>query len=518
VAGGDALNITTSGTASAPITYEAAPGATAIIQVGSSSWTGIQDNASWTIIKGFQVTGAAQSMSLASALNQDTNLNDTATSADGIDIGYVGDTNTPVHNIIEDNVVTNMPGGGITAAYTDYTTISGNTVSGCSHWSPYGNSGISLYGSQNSDSSTAIKNFITDNTTYNNSQEVPTQNAGGLITDGEGIIIDDNSNDQTNNIQYLGGTLVENNLSYSNGGPGLLAYDSSNVTMLYNTAVQNGTTGLNQYDIEASDAKNVVIENDIASMGTAGSPLASKSSSGVVENYNLVNGGTSSGATGSNDINASPLFVNASAANYALQAGSPAINAANTAYTAATDLVGALRPTNGGYDLGALQYQGGQASPPPTTTPVVITVPTSQASVAVTVSSATINALSGSHTFLVSGASDTFSFAGGTETVTDSGTGGNTFNLPAAGNGSAIFNAAALTDGDVFNLTTALDNTAWNGSASSLRSYLHTVSINGNTELLVSAHSSRHGGTGTLLATFDNTNASLTTILSHSTT
>ena len=69
----------------------------------------------------------------------------------------------------------------------------------------------------------------------------------------------------------------------------------------------------------------------------------------------------------------------------------------------------------------------------------------------------------------------TFNLSGGVETVTDGGTGGNTFNLPAAGNGSAIFNAAALTDGDVFGLKAALAATQWTGPPNTLSSFLHTV-------------------------------------------
>jgi sugar lactone lactonase YvrE len=152
-------------------------------------------------------------------------------------------------------------------------------------------------------------------------------------------------------------------------------------------------------------------------------------------------------------------------------------------------------------------------SPPPT----VITVPASEASVSVAVISSTINATSGNHTFLISGHADTFNLSGGVETITDSGSGGNTFKLPAAGSGSAIFNAAVLSDGDVFNLAAALSGTSWTGSSSTLGSYLHTLQSGANTELLVSAKATRHG-TGTLLATFDNEKLSLSTILSHSVT
>lgn len=144
-----------------------------------------------------------------------------------------------------------------------------------------------------------------------------------------------------------------------------------------------------------------------------------------------------------------------------------------------------------------------------------ITISASEANVSVAAISATINVTSGNHTFIISGHSDTFNLSGGVETITDRGS-GSMFRLPAAGHGSAIFNAAVLSNGDVFDLTSALDGTAWTGSASTLSSYLHTRQSDANTELLVSATATRHVA-GTLLATFGGS-TSLSTILAHSAT
>jgi hypothetical protein len=152
-----------------------------------------------------------------------------------------------------------------------------------------------------------------------------------------------------------------------------------------------------------------------------------------------------------------------------------------------------------------------------TTSPLVVDVAADQSSVTVTLSSASINATSGDHLFFISGHADTFNLSGGVETITDSGSGSNAFNLPAAGNGSAVFNAAVLTTGDVFDLAAALKGTAWNGSADTLGSYLHTTEVAGNAELLVS-NAATTAASGTLLATFESSTASLSTILAHSIT
>jgi hypothetical protein len=159
-------------------------------------------------------------------------------------------------------------------------------------------------------------------------------------------------------------------------------------------------------------------------------------------------------------------------------------------------------------------HNAGTAPPPP---PDVITVPSSETSLTVAVNSATINASGGNHLFMISGDDNTFNLSGGIETVTDSGSGGNTFNLPAAGHGSAVFSATVLTIGDVFGLATALAATGWTGSSDSLHSYLHIEQSGANTELLVSANATRHAS-GTLLATFDNASVSLSAILAHSIT
>src|SRR5271170_8046398 len=61
-----AVDITTSGTASAPITFEAAPGQTPIIN-SSGAWNGINIQASYIVVEGFTVVGDAASYNLSTA-------------------------------------------------------------------------------------------------------------------------------------------------------------------------------------------------------------------------------------------------------------------------------------------------------------------------------------------------------------------------------------------------------------------------------------------------------------------
>jgi hypothetical protein len=246
-------------------------------------------------------------------------------------------------------------------------------------------------------------------------------------------------------------------------------------------------------------------------------------------------------------VNANPMFTNPSAGDFSLQSNSPAIGAGASVPGVSGDNIGA---SQAGTSTGSSQPTPTPAptptptptpaptptptptpaptptptptpAPTPTPTPTppsssVVNVPGNEANVSVPVNNATINAGSGNHAFFISGNTNTFNLSGGKETITDNGSGGNTFSLPAAGNGKATFNAAVLNNGDTFDLSAALKATSWDGSADSVNSYLHTRHMGGNTQLFVSSSASNWHG-GTLLATFDNTHASLSTVLSHST-
>ena len=115
--GNDVLTISTSGTAGAPIIFEAAPGATPIID-SSGAWQGIEINASYITINGFTIVGDAANYTLAQALagygtgNSDLNGN-------GIGVA-LNDQSANFHNIIiENNTIYNEPGAGIATIGAD---------------------------------------------------------------------------------------------------------------------------------------------------------------------------------------------------------------------------------------------------------------------------------------------------------------------------------------------------------------------------------------------------------------
>jgi len=363
--GCDVLDITTSGTAKAPITYQAYPGQSPVIAF-KRGWTGINIQASYIIVSGFNVGGGRALVSLAYAQQNATNLSNYLTSGNGIVVGCGGGANPPTfsHVIIRSNVVHDAPGAGIATCYADYITIQHNTTYLNAFWSPYANSGISIWEMRDTDRNTGYKNFILDNLSYENREYIPFY-AVGAITDGNGIIVDDNKNTQSNNVAYRGRTLVANNISFMNGGSGIHTYASAHVDIVFNTTYENNRTPtLNEGQIFANTGTDVNILNNILYAAPNHTYYSTyDNASNVVYDYNLLysttpKAGEKGQAPGPHDIVADPLFTSPGTFNFTLQSGSPAIGSASPTDAPATDYAGAPRPTpGGGYDRGALQWR-----------------------------------------------------------------------------------------------------------------------------------------------------------------
>lgn len=151
--------------------------------------------------------------------------------------------------------------------------------------------------------------------------------------------------------------LIYNNLIYHNGwnagtaGTGILVYNNTRTTGIYNNTVynNNGLGIMVQYE-----ATGNVISNNI-SYGNVGAGTG---------NNNLwdYGGGSGSPTTDHNlcnsscDVNGDPLFTNAGAADFTLQGGSPGIDAGTShAGTFTTDYAGTTRPVGGAWDIGAYE-------------------------------------------------------------------------------------------------------------------------------------------------------------------
>ena len=360
---GSVLNITSSGTASAYIVYTNYPGHKPIIY--STCWTAIGvDGADYIVVNGFTLIGNTDNLTLAYAQAESYNFNNPLTSGNGIGITrqYGNNTNRPHHVVITNNKVSKFPGGGIYTYWADYVTIENNVVDSCAFYAPYANSGISLYQNWNSDNSTGIKNFIRNNIVHHNYNFIPFTAGGSTsVTDGNGIIIDDTKNTQNSSTLgvYTGTTLIENNISYDNGGRGLHVYSSSNVRLINNTSYNNCThPDIADGEITAGASDNIFIYNNILVPILNQKSIGVFSSTNVLANYNLIFNTTLNDRAGANDVKGvNPQFTNLSGRDFTLQITSPAINTGSNVLGqySATDFLGISRPQGVSADIGAYE-------------------------------------------------------------------------------------------------------------------------------------------------------------------
>ncbi|SNT27563.1 parallel beta-helix repeat (two copies) [Noviherbaspirillum humi] len=359
-------NVTTikrSGNASAWISYKAYPGHTPVMNVGTNSWGGFTvAGASYILIEGFTLVGSKDSITYAYAYSERNNLNNPATSANGILINAQYSTPSPHHIVVRKNTVRKFGGGCIGTLYADYITIEDNDVSECGWWSPYGNSGISMYENVDADGDTGQKMIVRRNRVYSNWNYIPFY-AVDAVTDGNGIIVDDGRHTQMPDprftVAYKGRTLIENNIVFNNGGRGIHIYESDNVTVRNNVSYRNSNhPGITNGEITPLSVSNVQAYGNVMVPRSDRPANGSSNTSDVVFSYNIVSGGTgfnTFGGTG-NLINVDPKFIDAANYDFRLAADSPAVDIVPFGVSAAYDFVG--KPRNANADAGAAADAG----------------------------------------------------------------------------------------------------------------------------------------------------------------
>jgi hypothetical protein len=358
----DVLDITVSGTPRAWITWRAAPGAHPVIRF-TGAWAGMQIDAAYIIVEGFEFAGGAQQISLAYAEQNAGNLNNVLTTATAISIDNYITGATPHHITIQNNVVHDAPGAGIGTMFADYITITGNVVYRNAHWSAYANSGISLWEMHDIDHNTGIKNMITRNVSYRNQEFIPNQ-ASGVITDGNGIIIDDNKNTQSGGTPYAGRTYVADNIVYLNGGSGIHAFSSAHVDIINNTAyLNNQSPSIDEGQVFADYSSDSYVLNNIGYAPPGKVFYSDWGNDGTVHvNYNLLysttpKSGLGGAPLGGTDIVGNPLFVDRALFDFRVRSGSPAIGTGTTTLAPPTDFAGHAPAPGMGITRGAFEFQ-----------------------------------------------------------------------------------------------------------------------------------------------------------------
>lgn len=352
------------GTPKTPITIKAYPGHKPLIK--SKNWSGIQIfGSSYITVEGLTLEGNNDNISLAYALQQKSNLSNPQTSGGGIEIREFSH-----HIVIRNNKVSKFGGAGIGASKSDYLTFENNVVSQNCFYTPWGANTIGMLYNWNSDNNTSqYKMIIRGNIVYENKSLIPWKEAG-KITEGHGIMIDDNFNTQQKSLRqpYRGKTLIANNISYKNGGAGIMVYSSANVDVVNNTTYQNSQypelrqTG----EISVLDVNQVKVFNNI--MYPRKDAIVNKVSNAknTQYNYNLVyNSSKLITSLTNNILGKDPLFSDPTRGIFTLKSGSSAIDKGTKNFdgvqAASVDMLGIQRPQDGDgngsaiVDIGALE-------------------------------------------------------------------------------------------------------------------------------------------------------------------
>ncbi len=391
------LNIDRSGAPGAYIRYRAYPGHKPVLQA-TKNWLAVKvDGAAYILIEGLTLIGNNRNVTEAQALTQtkdadgDGNLDiKPEYSGNGLGIYFkYGNYAQPSHHvIIQRNTVKEFGGGGIESYGADFVTIEDNIVQANSWYSVFDNSGISVY--QNRDTEPGYKGYrfvIRRNLSTHNRNIMPCIcNNFAEPTDGNGIIIDDSKNGQSdgrlpiNGIPqdfgpYTGKTLVANNIVYDNWGRGIHVFESDNTDIINNTSFSNsyGPTIL-QGEISIINSDNVRIYNNIMVPNPYRSALTNRRynrptpNRNVIIDYNLTFGGagffdpnlSDPVATRNNLVGVNPQFVGATytnGRNFRLQSTSPAIDKGYSSFVLKNDFEKSVRPKGVGIDIGAYEIR-----------------------------------------------------------------------------------------------------------------------------------------------------------------
>lgn len=263
------------------------------------------------------------------------------------------------HDIrVLNNRISGFGQSGVSFVASSRITIEGNEIRDTAARSFWQGSGISLFEAEGPivPMEQGYSNIVRSNYLVGNYNGVPSRR--GVLTDGNCIIIDFFNVETTPD--YLGSTLVENNVCVENGGRGVHVFNSSNVMVRNNTLIGNGRSkGLDGAPAEmvAVRADNVEFHNNLVLNNPAiRSHIAKDATNIVFENNHVLYGPPSSESNRTLEEN-TPHLMSRSGSDpveaFAPLPGSTLIAAADPANQSADDLLGRKRPARG--SVGALE-------------------------------------------------------------------------------------------------------------------------------------------------------------------
>ncbi len=254
----------------------------------------------------------------------------------GVSIGDRGDTRaghpTNHHIRIVANDIHDFTAAGVNALESNHISVLGNRIYRNSKYSCYSTSGISfayLLDAGGPDNPDGYSNYIVGNVSYENenrSLQCFTDNLDAILTDGNGIIIDEND---TQGDAYTARTLVANNVTFGNGGRGILVFDSSRVDVVNNLSYQNlftdqlmGRDGPHP-EIAVANASDVHIYNNIAIPSEGNDAFSEKDSNADIVSNLFAAPGDGANLFEAPAIDGSGDFTPRPSAARVLEAGTP---------------------------------------------------------------------------------------------------------------------------------------------------------------------------------------------------
>ncbi len=354
---------TVSGTAERPIRFAAHPGHRPVLTPSKKVFdTVLLAGVAYIELVGLTLTGTSASLRYEDAFATQDGMNPTY-NANGINIRN-DDAGAHSHHItIRGCSVDHFPGGGIAASNADYVTVDRNVVHSNAWFSVYANSGITTLAPYNHDKSTGYRNVFTNNVTYDNESFIPWQQTKA-ISDGNGIIIDSTTDlFKKTGEQYVGRTLVANNISFANGGSGIHSFDAEFVDIVNNTVYNNSRSPALRYaGLYARDSNECNLLNNISYL-RSGEPTntATDNTASVRYDYNVYFNGTQPEVFGPHDIIADPRLVNPSDTgrplDFRIRRGSPARDSGTSRLAPRFDFLGVRRPQGRRVDRGAFELR-----------------------------------------------------------------------------------------------------------------------------------------------------------------
>ena len=284
------------------------------------------------------------------------------------------------HINILNNKVHDCGGAGIQAGRFDYVLIENNVAYRNAKYNPNQSSGIGLFQARAFDNKPGYHIIVRNNRSYDNINLVFASHNPGRTTDGNGIIVDNFHNDGATQVSYPHRTLIENNLSYNNGGKGVHVFKSDYVDVFNNTVFHNNndtqSTATWRGELSNVYSQNTVWRNNIGVANPGQGVLEWNRAILIARSEDMVweNNISFDGVTGEVSINFSgtsvtlsdlsanmlgvdPLLNDPLDGDFTLRENSPAIDAASDEIVSLFDIEYKEREA-GRIDIGAFERDG----------------------------------------------------------------------------------------------------------------------------------------------------------------